>query len=137
MLEPHGSYAEYGITPEISTFHLPSNLSFEAGSTIPLTSITAAIALFQQLSLPLPWEIFHESQPKYGPSLIYRAGSAVGAWALKLAGLVKANNASGVGPIIAVVETSSIYLVKRFGATDYIVDYKKNNTVPLNGTQAH
>ncbi|KAF2422855.1 GroES-like protein [Tothia fuscella] len=129
MLEPYGSYAEYAITPETCTFRLPANISFEAGSTIPLTSITAAIALFQQLSLPLPWQMFRESQPKYGPLLIYGAGSTVGAWTLKLAGLVKTNKASGVGPIIAVAGTSSIDLVKSSGAADYIVDYKKSNVV--------
>jgi NADPH2:quinone reductase len=129
MTYPHGSYAEYAIAPSVSTFHLPPNISFEAGSTIPLTAITAAIALFQQLSLPLPWQMFHESFPKYGPILIYGAGSTVGAWALKLAGLVKANKASGVGPVIAVAGTSSIDLVKSFGAADYIVDYKKSDVV--------
>jgi len=129
MAEPHGSYAEYALTPEVSTFHLPINVSFEAGSTIPLTAMTAAIALFQHLMLPLPWQTFHESRPKYGPLLIYGAGSAVGAWALKLAKLVKENKSLGVGPVIAVAGTSSLPMVESFGAADYIVDYKKSDVV--------
>ncbi|KUJ06407.1 putative zinc binding dehydrogenase [Mollisia scopiformis] len=129
MLEPHGSYAEYAIEPEVSTFHLPPNISFEAGSTIPLTAMTAAIALFQHLMLPLPWQTLHESMPKYGALLIYGAGSAVGAWALKLAKLVKENKSLGVGPIIAVAGTSSLELVESFKAADYIVDYKQGTVV--------
>ena len=129
MGEEHGSYAEYAITPEVSTFHLSSNISFEAGSTIPLTVMTAGIALFQHLMLPLPWQIFHESMPKYGPLLIYGAGSTVGSWALKLAKVVKENKTLGVGPIIAVAGTSSLDLVRSLEAADYIVDYKKSNVV--------
>ncbi|PMD33848.1 GroES-like protein [Hyaloscypha variabilis F] len=129
MGAPNGSYAEYSITPSVSTFHLPSNISFDAGATIPLTAMTAAIALFQHLMLPLPWQTLHASLPKYGPLLVYGAGSTVGAWALKLAKLVKANKSLGVGPIIAVAGTSSLDLVRSLDAADYVVDYKKSDVV--------
>jgi NADPH:quinone reductase-like Zn-dependent oxidoreductase len=129
MGEPHGSYAEYSIAPEVSTFHLPPNVSFEAGSTIPLTAMTAAIALFQHLMLPLPWQTFHPDGPKYGPLMIYGAGSTVGAWALKLVKLVKENRSLNVGPVIAVAGTDSLDYVKSIGGADFIVDYKKGNVV--------
>ncbi len=54
MGTPHGTYAEYAIAPASTTFHLPPNISFEAGAGLPLSFMTAALAWHQQLRLPFP-----------------------------------------------------------------------------------
>ncbi|KAL3466930.1 chaperonin 10-like protein [Aspergillus heterothallicus] len=118
MFQPHGSYAQYAIAPASTTFRLPPNISFEAGATLPLASMTAALALYQNLSLPLPW-----NPPRTEtPVLIYGGASAVGAYALKFAKL------SGLSPIITVAG-NGIDFVKSLNAADYIIDYRSENVV--------
>jgi NADPH:quinone reductase len=45
MMKPHGSFAEYAIAWEKSTFHIPEKTSFEEAATIPLAAMTAAVGL--------------------------------------------------------------------------------------------
>ncbi|KAJ9136989.1 GroES-like protein [Coniochaeta hoffmannii] len=78
MGEEHGTYAEFTIVPVSTTFRLPPNVSFEAGAGLPLSSMTAALALYQHLRLPLPTV----PGQKDIPILIYGGASAVGAYAL-------------------------------------------------------
>ncbi|KAL2831969.1 chaperonin 10-like protein [Aspergillus pseudoustus] len=118
MFQPHGSYAQFALAPASTTFRLPPNISFEAGATVPLASMTAALALYQNLALPLPWNPARTETPV----LIYGGASAVGAYALKLAKL------SGLSPIITVTG-SGIEFVKSLGAADYIIDYRNRNVV--------
>ncbi|KAI5845078.1 chaperonin 10-like protein [Morchella snyderi] len=120
MLSPHGSYAEYAIAPAATTFHIPPKTSFEEAATIPLAAMTAALALYQQFRLPLPWLPAPEGQRN--PLIIYGGSSAVGAFALKFAKL------SNIHPVIAVAG-SGIDYVKSLGAADHIVDYRKGNVV--------
>jgi NADPH2:quinone reductase len=49
-----GSFAEYAVGPESTTFHIPFNISFEEAAKIPLAGMTAALGLYQRLALPLP-----------------------------------------------------------------------------------
>jgi NADPH:quinone reductase-like Zn-dependent oxidoreductase len=63
MLSPHGSFAEYAVGLDTSTFHLPDHVSFEEGVTIPLAGMTAALGLYQRLGLPLPWLPSQEKLP--------------------------------------------------------------------------
>lgn len=116
MFEPNGAYAEYAIAPATTTFPLPPNVSFEAGAGLPLSAMTAALALYQHLKLPLPTE----AGLKDLPVLIYGGASAVGAYALQLAKL------SGLGPIITVAG-SGIDFVGSLGAATHIVDYRKGD----------
>ncbi|KAK0646725.1 chaperonin 10-like protein [Cercophora newfieldiana] len=116
MGHPAGAYAEYAIAPATTTFPLPPNISFEAGAGLPLSSMTAAIALYQALGLPLPTT----AGKKDIPLLVYGGATAVGAYALQLAKL------SGVGPIITVAG-SGIDFVKSLNAADHIIDYRKGN----------
>lgn len=116
MGEPFGGYAEKAIVPCSTTFHLPPNISFEAGAGLPLSSMTAAIALYQALQLPLPTV----PGKKDFPLLIYGGATAVGAFALQLAKL------SNVGPIITVAG-SGIDFVKSLNAADHIIDYRHGN----------
>lgn len=118
MRAPGGSYAEYGIAPAHTTFHIPAKTSFEEASTIPLASMTAAIALYQQLGLPLPWNPAPEG--KRIPLIVYGGSTAIGAFALKFAKL------SNIHPLIT-VSGAGIDFVKSLGAADHIIDYRKGN----------
>ncbi|KAK3356884.1 chaperonin 10-like protein [Lasiosphaeria hispida] len=131
MGEPFGAYAEYAIAPVFTTFHLPPNISFEAGAGLPLSAMTAALALYQHLGLPLP------TVPgrKDIPVLIYGGASAVGAYALQLAKL------SGLGPIVTVAG-SGIDFVESLGAATHIIDYRKGHVAQeilkaLGGKKVH
>ncbi|KAK4167539.1 GroES-like protein [Cladorrhinum sp. PSN259] len=116
MGEPFGAYAPYAIAPFSTTFHLPPNISFEAGAGLPLSSMTAAVALYQALQIPLPTV----PGKKDIPLLIYGGATAVGAFALQLAKL------SNVGPLITVAG-SGIDFVKSLDAADHIIDYRQGN----------
>lgn len=83
MLSPHGSFAEYAVGLDATTFHIPKNVSFEEAATIPLAGMTAALGLYQRLGLPVPW---FPAQKRL-PLVVYGAASAVGAFAVKLATL--------------------------------------------------
>ena len=120
MFSPSGLYAEYAIAPATTTFHLPPNISFESGATLPLASMTAALALYQHLGLPTPWHPVPKG--RHVPVLIYGGSSAVGAYALKFAKL------SNLNPIITVAGSGADF-VKSLGAADYIVDYRKGHVV--------
>jgi len=116
MFAESGSYAEYAIAPAGTTFHLPPHVSFEAGATLPLASMTAALALYQHLELPTPWNPVPKGREF--PVLIYGGSSAVGAFALKFAKL------SNLNPVITVAG-SGVEFVKSLHAADYVVDYRE------------
>lgn len=116
MGQPAGTYAEYAIVPVGTTFPLPANISFEAGAGLPLSFITAALALYQGLGLPLPTT----PGTKNIPILVWGGASAVGAYALQLSKL------SQLDPIITVAG-SGIDFVKSLDAATHIIDYRKGN----------
>lgn len=118
MWDPHGAHAEFAIAPSSTTFVLPPNISFEEGSTIPLAAMTAALALYQHLKIPPPWNPVPEGSTL--PVIIYGGASAVGAYALKLAKLSNCN------PIITVAG-QGIPFVESLNAAHAIVDYRKGN----------
>lgn len=115
-----GSYAEYAVAPAHTTFHLPAKTSFEEAATIPLASMTAAVALYQQLGLPLPWNPAPEG--KRIPLIVYGGSTSIGAFALKFAKL------SNIHPLITVTGAGADF-VKSLGAADHIIDYRKGNVV--------
>lgn len=82
--------------------------------------MTAALALYQHLGLPAPWNPVPKG--KRVPILVYGGASAVGAFALKFAKL------SNLGPIITIAGSGADF-VTSLNAADYIVDYRKNNVV--------
>ncbi|RFU75334.1 alcohol dehydrogenase [Trichoderma arundinaceum] len=116
MLNPHGTFAEYTIIHASTTFHLPPNISFEAGASLPLAFMTAAIAIYQGLKVPLPTTLLEPGSEKT-PILIWGGATAVGAFALQLAKL------SNLGPIITVAG-NGIDFVKSLNAADHIIDYR-------------
>lgn len=78
--------------------------------------MTAAIALYQGLKVPLPTAVPEEGGEKI-PILIWGGATAVGAFALQIAKL------SNLGPIITVAG-SGIDFVKSLNAADIIIDYR-------------
>lgn len=127
MMAPHGSFAEYAIAWDHSTFHIPKNTSFESAATIPLAAMTSAIGLYQRLGLPEPWRPATEPTPL----IVYGASGAVGAFAIKLA------QASNIHPIIAVAGKGEQFvegLISR-DRGDTIVDYRKGDEAVVSGIQ--
>ncbi|KAK7893908.1 hypothetical protein LTR67_006609 [Exophiala xenobiotica] len=128
MQTPGGSYAEYAISPEHTTFHIPSALNFEEAATIPLAAMTAAVGLFVRLGLPEPWTVAAGQHPERVPKggiVIYGAAGAVGAYAVQLA------KRAGIHPIIAVAGRGIPFVQGLLGDTgnkgDVVVDYRKGN----------
>jgi NADPH2:quinone reductase len=74
MMSPHGSYAEYAVGWQHSTFHIPKSTSFEDAASLPLAAMTSAIGLHQRLGLPTPWSPAKEEIPL----VVYGGASAVG-----------------------------------------------------------
>lgn len=120
MLGPGGSYAEYALAPAHTTFHISAQTSFEEAATIPLASMTAAVALYQQLGLPPPWRPAPEGTRI--PLIVYGGSTSIGAFALKFAKL------SNIHPLITVTGAGADF-VKSLGAADHIIDYRKDNVV--------
>lgn len=127
MLTPHGSFAEYAVGRESTTFHIPPTVSFEEAATIPLAGMTAALGLYQRLALPLPWLPAQERLPL----VVYGAASAVGAFAVKFASL------SNIHPIICVAGRGISYVESLIDRSkgDTIIDYRQGNDEVVNGLQ--
>lgn len=90
-------------------------LSTEA-ATIPLAALTAAVALYRHLKLPMPWAPADTAIP----FVIYGASTAVGAFAAKLATL------GNVHPIIAIAGGGKGYVETLIDRTkgDVVIDYR-------------
>jgi NADPH2:quinone reductase len=110
----NGSFAEYAVAPDWTTFLLPQNMSFEDAATVPLAALTAAMALYIYMDLRPPY--LPPLGQKKAPILIYGVSSAVGAFAAQLARI------SGVGPIIGVAGRAGDFAKS---LADYVVDYRK------------
>jgi NADPH:quinone reductase-like Zn-dependent oxidoreductase len=118
ILTENGSFAEYAIAPDWTTFHIPQNISFEEAATIPLAALTAAIAMFVDMKLPAPYDPKKpgaEGSPKV-PILIYGVASAVGGFAAQFARL------SGFSPIIGIAGRGGEFAK---GLVDHVVDYRQ------------
>jgi len=120
-----GSFAEYALGWQHSTFHIPKKTSFEEAATIPLAVMTAAIGLHVRLGLPEPW--LATKSPI--PLVVYGGSSAVGAFALKLA--AHAN----IHPLIAVAGAGSSYVETLIDRSkgDTIIDYRKGDDAVVSG----
>ncbi|KAL1602948.1 hypothetical protein SLS59_004603 [Nothophoma quercina] len=125
MMTPGGSFAQYAVGWQHTTFHLSKDLSFEDAATIPLAAMTAALGMHQRLGLPEPWTPAKEPTPL----VVYGGAAAVGAYAIKLAVL------SNIHPIIAVAGRGEKFvegLIDR-SKGDTIVDYRKGNEAVVQG----
>lgn len=125
MMTPHGSFAEYAVGWQHTTFHIPKALSFEEAATLPLAFMTAAIGLHLRLGLPDPWTPAKEPTPL----VVYGGAGAVGAYVIKLA------QRANIHPIIAVAGRGSAFvegLIDR-SKGDTIVDYRSGDAAVVSG----
>ncbi|PLB47345.1 quinone oxidoreductase, partial [Aspergillus steynii IBT 23096] len=125
MIAPGGSYAEYALAYEHTTFHLPAKTSFEEAATIPLAGLTAVIALYHHLGLPFPWKPAQSTIP----CVVYGGSTAVGAFAIKLL------RRSNVHPIIAVAGKGAPYVEQLLDRSkgDTIIDYRGGSEQTIQG----
>ncbi|KAI0829560.1 GroES-like protein [Hypoxylon sp. FL0890] len=116
IMAPHGSFAEYAIAWQHTTFHLPKDTTFEGGAAIPLAALTAAVGLYTRLGLPQPWTPATEPIPL----IIYGAASSVGAYAVQFA------RKSNIHPLICVAGSSQSYVETLIDRSkgDIIIDYR-------------
>ncbi|KAJ8122682.1 hypothetical protein ONZ43_g1180 [Nemania bipapillata] len=119
----NGSYAEYSVAPDWTTFHIPQHVAFEEAVTIPTAALTAAIVLYVDMKIPAPWDVVGSAANNKTPILIYGVTSAVGAFAAKLARL------SGLHPIIGIAGRASDYAQT---LADYVVDYRQGEDSVVN-----
>ncbi|KAH0848350.1 hypothetical protein AYO21_04376 [Fonsecaea monophora] len=134
MRTPHGSFAEYAIAWEKTTFHLPQQTSFEEAATIPLAAMTAAVGLYCRLGLPEPWVAVSQARKDAlaGGVVVYGAASAVGAFAVKL--LVR----SKIHPIICVAGRGIPFVEGLIDKSkgDTVIDYRKGDEHVVDGLRA-
>ncbi|KAK2755874.1 hypothetical protein FQN54_005670 [Arachnomyces sp. PD_36] len=114
-----GAYAEYAVAWAHTTFHIPKSTGFEEAATIPLSAMTSALGLYQELRLPLPW--LPATEPT--PLIVYGGSSGVGAFAIKLAAL------SNIHPIIAVAGSGKPFVESLIDSSkgDVVLDYREGD----------
>jgi NADPH:quinone reductase-like Zn-dependent oxidoreductase len=148
MGSPGGSYAEYALAWEYTTFHIPPSKSFEGkhflfepfdatianssfaeAATIPLAALTAAVSLFRHLKLPTPW--LPATEPT--PFIVYGASSSVGSYAIKLA------RNSNVHPIIAIAGKGLPFVETLLDRSkgDAVFDYRNGPEETVKSIRAH
>ncbi|KAL4953779.1 chaperonin 10-like protein [Aspergillus filifer] len=117
----HGAWAEFALAEANTVFHLGEGTSFEEAATIPLTAATAALGLYQQMRLPLPWNPLPDNE-KF-PLIIYGGATAVGAFAIKLASL------SNIHPLITIAGKGIPYVESLIDRSkgDVIIDYRQGD----------
>ncbi|GAB1317695.1 hypothetical protein MFIFM68171_07905 [Madurella fahalii] len=124
MRTPHGSYAEYAIAWQHTTFHIPAKISFEEAAAIPLAAMTAAIGLYNYLGLPQPWSPPSAAAAASStPLLIYGAATSVGFYALQLA------LRSNIHPLICVAGRACDYVRPLLDPSkgDVVLDYRQGD----------
>ncbi|KAI5304760.1 hypothetical protein KEM56_005980 [Ascosphaera pollenicola] len=117
MTKDNGAWAEYAIAWSSTTWHIPDTISFEEAATVPLTGLSAAVSLFSNQRLPTPLA----PAERQIPLIINGAGSATGAFAVKLA------RESNIHPIIGIAGSSIPYVKTLLDTSkgDAVVDYRQ------------
>ncbi|KAL9530844.1 Trans-enoyl reductase [Sphaerulina musiva] len=125
--KPGGSYAEYGLSPDHTTFFLPEKTTFEEGAAIPLAALTAALGLFASENLNLPQPTNPATEPI--PLVIYGGSSAVGSYANQFA------QRANIHPQIIVAGRAQAHVEKLIDRSkgDTIVDYRNGNEAVAQG----
>lgn len=132
MLKPHGSFAEYAIAWQHTTFHIPKTTTFEEAATIPLAAMTAALGLYQRLGLPQPF-IPSSTSTTPTPLIIYGAASSVGFYGLQLA------QRSNIHPILCVAgRAAESYIAPLLDPSkgDMVVDYRAGDEAVVSALTA-
>lgn len=118
----HGAFQTYTILNDFATTQLPTTVSFERGSTLPMAAATAALGLFVNLEIPRPGS--SSSSPVGAQAtaiLVWGGASSVGSLVIQMAkklGLV----------VIATASPIHHTYIKSLGATA-VIDYKDAGVV--------
>ncbi|KAF9768799.1 hypothetical protein IL306_013852, partial [Fusarium sp. DS 682] len=101
------AFQTYTVLDEVATTHLPGNISFEQGAVLPVGIVTASIALFKGLGLPMP----DKSTKDPGAILVWSGAGAVGVSAVQIA--------HSLGwPVYVTASAKHHEWLKALGATD-------------------
>lgn len=122
---PFGSYAEYAIAYNWTTFHLGKDTSFEEGSTVPMAALMASIGLFAMLGVtPGPWAPRTDT-----PVVVYGAASAVGSAVVRLAQI------ADVHPLICVAGNGIPFVETLIDRSkgDVIIDHRRGSDAVVEG----
>jgi NADPH:quinone reductase len=125
-----GSFADYAVSYDFSTVHIPDSMTFEEAATLPMVFNTAAVALYSVLGLPMPMTGTKGGEKR--GIVVYGASTSVGAMTVQLAKL------SQLHPVVAIAGSSSDYvsqfLDKEKG--DVLLDYREGEEKILEGINA-
>ena len=117
----HGAFQAYTVLPTVLVSPIPSNLSYESASVLPLALSTAACGLFQKEFLALQFPSF-PAKPMTGETVLVWGGStSVGSNAMQLA------VAAGY-EVIATASPKNFDYVKKLGASE-VFDYRSESAV--------
>ncbi|KAK3292814.1 alcohol dehydrogenase-like protein [Chaetomium fimeti] len=126
-----GSFAEYAIAWQHTTFHIPASTTFEEAATIPLAAMTAAVALYLSLGLPQPWSPTAQKPTPTTPTplIIYGAATAVGVYAIQLA------QRSNIHPLLCVAGRACDYVSSLLDSSrgDAVIDYREGDEAVVAG----
>lgn len=120
MMTPGGSYAEYALSWNHTTFPLPPSTTFSEGAALPLAAMTSAVGLYARLGLPPPWLPCPETTKI--PLVIYGASSAVGSYAIQFA------QRSNIHPLICIAGRAQDHVKTLISPEkgDIIIDYRQD-----------
>ncbi|PCH39331.1 GroES-like protein [Wolfiporia cocos MD-104 SS10] len=128
----HSGFQQYALGDADVSAKIPTGLSFEEASTIPLGLSTAAQGLFNQQSkatsagLYPPWEVDGRNRYKGQPFMVFGGSGSVGQYVIQLAKL------AGFSPIITTASAHNAQYLLDLGATHVI-----NRQLPDRVIRAH
>ncbi|KAG8935511.1 hypothetical protein FRC02_007870 [Tulasnella sp. 418] len=107
------AFQQYALVADDLVSKIPTNLSFEEAATIPSTSVTALVALFDSsgLQLQAPFDGATPPPPKSPKIFIPGASSSVGQFAIQFARL------AGLSEIVVTASPRHTEYLKSLGAT--------------------
>ena len=111
----HGAFQEYTVLKDNCATKLPSSMSFDEGSILPMAVATSGVGIFVDLDVPRP------PQKQKGGFLVWGGSSSVGTAAVQIA--------TSLGFIVyAVASAHNHDYVKSLGATE-VFDYNQSDVV--------
>ncbi|KZV65094.1 GroES-like protein [Peniophora sp. CONT] len=124
-----GTFQQYALSDAARTAKIPSNMSFDEASTVPLGLGTAAMGLYGDIKegfegpgggigLVAPWTDAGKGKYTGKPILIPGGSTSVGQYATQLAKM------SGFSPIIVTASQRNTEYCKAAGAT-HVIDYRE------------
>lgn len=108
----HAGFQQYTLSNADVTAKIPSNISFDQASTVPLGLATAVVGLYGGgISLTPPWADGGAGKYAGKPIVVFAGASSVGQYAIQVAKL------SGFSPIITTASPHNAAYLQGLGAT--------------------